>query len=70
MKVMVYIHSLKDKETDTNVFGEAEVLEYIDDNNVIAEYNGVKCKAIFNPFVGRYFVDDIYGSIDGDVGNK
>ena len=28
-----------------------------------AEYNGVKCHAIFNPFAGRYFVDDVYGVI-------
>ena len=25
--------------------------------------NGVKCHAIYNPFAGRYFVDDVYGVI-------
>ena len=29
----------------------------------LAEVDGVKCHAIFNPFVGRYFVDDVYGII-------
>lgn len=33
------------------------------DNDYLAEYNGVKCHAIFNPFAGRYFVDDVYGVI-------
>ena len=64
MKVTAYIHSLKDKKTDTNVLGECEILEHIDNNTVIAMYNGIKCKAIFNPFVGEYFVDDVYGRID------
>ena len=65
MKVMAYIHSLKDKKTDTHVLGECEILEYIDNNNIIAKYDGMKCRAIFNPFVGRHFVDDVYGRIEG-----
>ena len=35
-------------------------VQYLD---YLAEYNGVKCHAIFNPFAGRYFVDDVYGVI-------
>lgn len=62
-KTIAYIHSLKDKKNDINVFGEATITEHIDNNNVIAEYNGVKCRAIFNPFVGYYFIDDVYGII-------
>jgi len=64
MKVMAYIHSLKDKKTDTHVLGECEIIEHIDNNNVIALYNGVKCRGIFNYFVGRYYIDDVYGRID------
>ena len=63
MKVMAYIHSLKDKKTDTNVLDECEIIEIVDDSNIIAEYKGVRCTAIFNHFVGRYFVDDVYGRI-------
>ena len=37
--------------------------ERIGDNDYLAEYKGVKCHAIFNPFTGRYFVDDVYGVI-------
>ncbi len=61
MKVMAYIHSLKDHTNNRHVLGEAEILTKIGDNRYLAEYNGVRCSAMFNPFVGRYFVDDVYG---------
>lgn len=61
MRVMAYIHSLKDKEHDRHVLGEATIIKSIGDNLYLADYNGVKCTAIFNPFTGRYYVDDIYG---------
>ena len=64
MKVQAYIHSLKDREHDRNILGEAEILERIGDNLFLAEYNGVRCTAIYNVFVGRYFVDDLYGRLD------
>ena len=60
-KCECYIHSLKQGET--HVLGEATILKRIGDNDYLAEYNGVKCHAIFNPFAGRYFVDDVYGVI-------
>ena len=61
MKVEAYIHSLKDKENDRHVLGEAEIIKEIGDNLYLADVNGVKCTAIFNFFVGRYYVDDVYG---------
>ena len=66
MKVEAYIHSLKDRKTDRNVLGEAEIIKAIGDNLYLAEYNGIRCTAIFNPFVSRYFVDDLYGRISED----
>ena len=63
MKVTAYIHSLKDREHDKNVLGEAEIIREIGDNLYLAEYNGVRCTAIFNYFTGRYYVDDVYGRI-------
>jgi len=63
MKVEAYIHSLKDNEPDSHVLGEAEIIKRIGNNLYLAEYQGVKCTAIFNPFAGRYFVDDVYGII-------
>lgn len=61
MRVEAYIHSLKDKEHNRHVLGEAEIIKSIGDNLYLAEANGVRCTAIFNFFVGRYFVDDVYG---------
>jgi len=63
MKVEAYIHSLKDNTNDRHVLGEAEIIKKIGDNLYLAEYRGVQCTAIFNPFAGRYFVDDVYGIV-------
>lgn len=43
------------------MLGEATIIKSIGNNLYLADYNGVKCTAIFNPFAGRYFVDDVYG---------
>ena len=61
MKVKAYIHSLKDKEHNRHVLGEAEIIKSIGDNLYLAEYNGIRCTAIFNFFTGAYYVDDVYG---------
>lgn len=49
-----FIHSLKE-------VGEAVILHEKDNNDVVAEYKGKRCTAIYNPFVGLFYVDDIYG---------
>ncbi len=64
MRVQAYIHSLKDRARDRHVLGEAEIIKSIGDNLYLAEVNGVRCTAIFNFFVDRYFVDDVYGVVD------
>ena len=64
MRVQAYIHSLKDRARDRHVLGEAEIIKSIGDNLYLAEVNGVRCTAIFNFFVDRYFVDDEYGVVD------
>lgn len=61
MRVEAYIHSLKDHVNNRHVLGEAEIIKCIGDNLYLAEVNGLRCTAIFNPFVNRYFVDDVYG---------
>ena len=42
---------------------EVTIVEYNDYNNVVAEYRGHYYTAVFNPFVGCYYVDDKYGYI-------
>jgi len=68
MKVEAYINSLKDKKNDRHVLGEATIGKNIGDNLYLAEYNGVKCTAIFNYFTNRYYVDDVYGKVGDSVG--
>ena len=51
------IHSLDGK------LAEATIIMRLGDNDYLADYNGVHCHAIFNPFVGTYFVDDKHGII-------
>ena len=53
-KTKAMIHSLK--STD-----EATILHEVSNNDVVAEYKGVRCTAVYNVFVGLFYVDDIYG---------
>ena len=55
-KVQAMIHSLKNKD-------EATIISHKDNNNVVAEYKGQRCTAIYNVFNGLYYVDDIYGKL-------
>ena len=68
MKVMAFVHSLKQKgNPKKGDFGhqkaEVTIIRNENFNDIIAEYNGIRCRAIFNPFANAYFVDDIYGRI-------
>jgi len=60
-KCECFVHSLN-RESQGNL-AEATIIRRVGDNSYLADYNGVKCTAIFNPFTGRYYVDDIYGVI-------
>ena len=53
-KTKAMIHSLKAQD-------EVTILHDKNNNDVIAEYNGTRCTAIFNPFIGLFYVDNIYG---------
>lgn len=55
-KTQAMVHSL-------NAKAEVTILEKVDDNDYRAEYQGKVCTAIFNPFVGCYYVDDVYGVV-------
>lgn len=56
------IHS-KAKENTKEPYDIATIIHENGNNDVVAEYKGVRYTAIFNPFVGRYYVDDIYGKL-------
>lgn len=48
------IHSKNEK-------GEFQIIDKVGDNEYVALVDGIKCTAIFNPFVGMYYADDKYG---------
>ena len=59
-KTTAHIHSLDGK------IDEITVLDTREDGRqtiYIVEYNGIKCTAIFNPFVCEFYADDKYGII-------
>lgn len=57
-KVQAMIHSLK-------AVDETTIVSHEDNNNVLADYKGQRCTAIYNVFNGLYYVDDIYGKLPG-----
>jgi len=42
----------------------AFILEKLGDNDYLAEYDGVKCRAIYNIFNNRFYVDDVDAIIE------
>ena len=52
---------------DVVIFGYLSAVQknFRDHNLDSAEYNGVRCMAIFNFFTGAYYVDDVYGVQEG-----
>lgn len=55
-KVNAMVHSI-------NAVKEVEIIEKRGDNDYLAKVGDVVCTAIFNPFVGLYYVDDVYGVV-------
>ena len=53
----MHIHSLNGELQETTI------LKRLGDNDYLAVYNGIKCHAIYNPFVNKFYVDDKYGVI-------
>lgn len=56
-KIQARIHSLGGQ------FAEVTIISEKSDNNIIVDYNGVRCTAIYNVFAGCYYVDDVYGIV-------
>lgn len=56
-KSSAMIHSLKEVR-------EVTIVEKTGDNQYVAEFEGTYATAIFNPFSGLYYVDDVYGKIE------
>ena len=59
-KIDAYIQSLNLGKMRPEVMDEITILEQVGNNDYIVDYKGVKCHALFNPFVCEYFADDVY----------
>ena len=61
----VVIHSkARESNANTSVYGDAYLIyEEWDSPQRIFEYEGKICTGILNPFVGNYYVDDLFGII-------
>ena len=55
-KVRACIHSLDGEVKEVTIIERRQ-------NDYIVDYEGVRCTAIFNPFVGLFYADDKYGVI-------
>jgi len=58
-KIMAFIHSLQS-------LGEATILEHIKDDEVLAlvHHSNIKCRGIYNPQTEKYYLDDVYDTVD------
>ena len=56
-KIQARIHSLGGS------FDEVTIISENGCNDVIVDYRGIRCTAIYNPSVCCYYADDIYGII-------
>ena len=55
------LHSLDRDSTHRAELQEVEILEKAGDNDyIVLTPAGVKCHALFNPFTGCYFADDLF----------
>ncbi|MBQ2711350.1 MAG: hypothetical protein IJE50_04730 [Clostridia bacterium] len=59
-----YIYSLNKGKLTSTEKREVTVLAKQENGQYVVDYCGVKCLAIFNPFTGALYADDIYGRID------
>jgi len=60
----MHIHSLDGE------LREATILKRLGDNDYLAQFGGVKCHAIYNPIVGKFYVDDKYRIIRDQKGRE
>ena len=54
LKVTALIYSTKET-------AEVTIIERVGNNKYLADFRGKKCAAMFNPFQGIYYVDDLQG---------
>ena len=63
LRTYAYIHSLKATMPPGHNMAIVTIVKHGNNNNVIALYRGKYYSAVYNPFVGMFYVDDLYGHI-------
>ena len=53
-----------------NSIDKVTIKEKVGNNQFLVDYKGVACVAMFNPFEGMYYVDDIYGTLPPIADNE
>lgn len=53
-----------------NSIEKVTIKEKIGNNQFLVDYKGIACVAMFNPFEGMYYVDDIYGTLPSLADNE
>ena len=62
---LAMLHSQDPHGTHETELQPIEVLEEVGNNDyIVLTPAGVKCHALFNPFCGYWFADDVYRTID------
>ena len=56
-KAIAMIHSLGSEH-------EALIVRFEDNNHCLAVFGNKLCSAVYNPYTGMFYVDDIYGVIE------
>lgn len=67
MKRVAVIHSLSkqsDRPVVADLYDEVEIIQKVDNNHVIVQYNEKHYTAVDNPFTGLIYVDDLYGEVE------
>jgi hypothetical protein len=49
---------------ERHVMDEIDCIEKLEGNHAIVGYRGRRYAALYNPYVGAYFVDDVDGEVD------
>ncbi len=60
-QTQAHIHSLDGAMDYVTILDEKMIGKQ---KTYLVDYGGVKCTAVFNPFTGQYYADDIYGRIE------
>lgn len=69
--VKAMLHSLDKDGTHRAPLQDVEILQKVGTNDyLVRTASGVKCHALYNVFVGYFFVDDIYRIVKDEEGGR